>query len=133
MSLIVAWDGKTVGRLDQHSERTREYEFTYTDTTQPLSLSLPTTKTSFSSAESRPFFEALLPEGTVCEQIAAQFKLSPGDSYSLLAELGRDCAGAIQIFETRRMSDPPAVRWLNQDGLDELIATLPDGLGLARG
>ena len=125
MSLIVAWDGRTVGRLDQHAERTREYEFTYTEMSRALSLSLPITRTTFTSAQSRPFFEALLPEGVVREQIADQLKLAPGDSYSLLAALGRDCAGAIQIFETRRMSDTPAVNWLDDDGMNELIAGLP--------
>jgi serine/threonine-protein kinase HipA len=125
VSLIVAWDGRTVGRLDPHAERTREYEFTYTDTSRALSLSLPVSQEAFTSAQSRPFFEALLPEGVVREQIADQLRLAPGDSYSLLAALGRDCAGAIQIFETRRMSDAPAVNWLDGDGMDELIAGLP--------
>jgi len=125
VSLIVAWDGRAVGRLEQHAERTREYEFTYTDASRALSLSLPTSQTSFTSMQSRPFFEALLPEGVVREQIADQLKLAPGDSYSLLAALGRDCAGAIQIFETRRMSDTPAVNWLDDDGMNELIAGLP--------
>ncbi|WCB96502.1 Serine/threonine-protein kinase toxin HipA [Baekduia alba] len=125
MSLIVAWDGRQVGQLDQHSERSREFTYTYTDASRALSLSLPTTQTTFSAVESRPFFEALLPEGVVREQIAGQLKLPAGDSYGLLAALGRDCAGAIQIFETRRLSDTPSVAWLDADGMDQLIEDLP--------
>jgi serine/threonine-protein kinase HipA len=67
----------------------------------------------------------LLPEGLVREQIAAQLKLSASDSYSLLAALGRDCAGAIQVVEARRMSEPPSVRWLDREQVDALIAELP--------
>ena len=79
----------------------------------------------FSPAESRPFFEALLPEGAVREQIASQLKLAASDSYGLLAELGRDCAGALQIVEAKRMSEPPTVQWLNDRELDALIEELP--------
>jgi serine/threonine-protein kinase HipA len=125
MTLTVYWDGRPVGRLTRPTERTREYEYEYTDSTRPLSLSLPTDRVRFTSAESRPFFEALLPEGTVRDQIAAQLKLASGDSYGLLAELGRDCAGAIQIMEAKRMSEPPDVRWLDSAQMDELIARLP--------
>jgi serine/threonine-protein kinase HipA len=125
VSLHVLWDRRPVGLLERVDERSREYAFTYTDTARPLSLSLPTTRTAFDPAESRPFFEALLPEGVVREQVAAQLKLSAGDSYGLLAALGRDCAGAIQVVEARRMSEPPAVRWLDPAAVDELIAALP--------
>jgi serine/threonine-protein kinase HipA len=125
VTLTVYWDGKPAGRLARVDERTREYAFEYTDTSRALSLSLPTTQTDFTPVESRPFFEALLPEGGIREQIASQLKLAAGDSYSLLAELGRDCAGAIQIMESKRVSEPPAVRWLDDEQLDELIARLP--------
>jgi serine/threonine-protein kinase HipA len=61
----------------------------------------------------------------VREQIAAQLKLAASDSYSLLAALGRDCAGALQVMDAKRMSDPVSVRWLDEDALDTLIAELP--------
>jgi serine/threonine-protein kinase HipA len=125
VTLQVAWDGQPVGVLEQVADTSREYAFRYTDRSRALSLSLPTTKERFTPAESRPFFEALLPEGTLREQLASQLKLAAGDSYGLLAALGRDCAGAIQIYEAKRMSDPPAVAWLDDDALSELIRKLP--------
>lgn len=125
MRLQVAWDGRPVGVLEQVAATSREYAFSYTDRTRALSLSLPTAKETFTPAETRPFFEALLPEGTLREQLASQLKLATGDSYGLLAALGRDCAGAIQIYEAKRTSDPPSVAWLDDDALDELIRTLP--------
>lgn len=132
MSLGVYWDKTRVGELELTGERTREYRFRYLDSQRPISLSLPLQSEAFTPAQSRPFFEALLPEGTVREQIAAAFKLAASDTYGLLGELGRDCAGALQIMETRHLSDVPDVRWLEPEELDALIRELPQRpLGVA--
>jgi serine/threonine-protein kinase HipA len=125
MTLSVLWEQEEVGRLSRVDERSREYAFRYTSPARAISLSLPLREESFSPAESRPFFEALLPEGAVRDQIAAQFKLAASDSYGLLGELGRDCAGALQIVKDKRMSEPPSVRWLSPQELDALIEDLP--------
>jgi serine/threonine-protein kinase HipA len=125
VSLGVYWDAQEVGRLERVDELSREYAFRYTQASQAISLSLPLGQERFSPAESRPFFEALLPEGAVREQIASQLKLAASDSFSLLAELGRDCAGALQIGDTKRMPDPPSVHWLDQRELDALVEELP--------
>lgn len=125
MSLGVYWGGKLVGCLERVGESSREYVFEYVEDAPAISVSLPVEQKSFSPAESRPFFEALLPEGAVRDQIASQLRLASSDSYGLLAELGRDCAGALQILETKRLSDPPDVRWLDSGQLDALIEDLP--------
>jgi serine/threonine-protein kinase HipA len=125
MSLGVYWDGVEVGRLQPVDERSREYGFHYTDPSRPISLSLPTSRDTFTPAESRPFFEALLPEGALRDEIAGQLKLPSSDSYGLLAELGADCAGALQISEGRHLPDDPQTRWLNDGELDDLIRDLP--------
>jgi len=135
VSLGVFWDGEEVGRLERVDERTREYSFRYTENAErPISLSLPLEQQRFSPAESRPFFEALLPEGAVREQIASQLKLAASDSFGLLSELGRDCAGALQIIDAKRMSEPPSVRWLEEGELSALVEELPrHPLGIHRG
>lgn len=125
MTLGVYWGGMEVGRLNQAEARSRDYTFEYTDRARAISLSLPVEQAAFTPAETRPFFEALLPEGVVREQIASQFRLAASDSYGLLAELGRDCAGALQIVEKKRMSESPSVGWLGDDELDSLITDLP--------
>jgi serine/threonine-protein kinase HipA len=132
VSLGVYWDKARIGELELTGKRTREYSFRYLETDRAISLSLPVRTEPFTSAESRPFFEALLPEGAVRDQIANALKLVASDSYGLLAELGRDCAGALQILEHKRLSDVPDVRWLSADELDELIHNLPQRpLGVA--
>lgn len=126
MSLGVFWDGEEVGRLERVDEHTREYSFRYgEDAEHPISLSLPLDQQRFSPAESRPFFEALLPEGAVREQIASELKLASSDSFGLLSELGRDCAGALQLVDVKRLSSPPSARWLDDGELSALVEDLP--------
>ncbi len=125
MSLGVYWHREEVGKLQRVNERSREYYFQYTNAPRAISLSLPISEEPFTPEQSRPFFEALLPEGAVREQIAGQLKLATSDSYGLLAELGRDCAGALQILEAKRMSETSSVGWLAEDELDALIEELP--------
>ena len=125
MSLAVVWDTE-IGRLERVDERSREYAFRYTAPgTRAISLSLPLRDEPFTPAESRPFFEALLPEGPQREQIARELRLAPGDAYGLLAALGRDCAGALQILDEGAPAQTPDVRWLDGNELDELVEQLP--------
>ncbi len=125
MSLGIYWGGEEVGKLQRVDARSREYFFQYSNAARAISLSLPISGEAFTLAQSRPFFEALLPEGAVRERIAGQLKLAASDSYGLLAELGRDCAGALQILEAKRMSETASVRWLDDNELDALIEELP--------
>lgn len=125
MSLLVLWDTE-IGRLERTDERSREYAFRYTRLdARPISLSLPVREEPFSPADSRPFFEALLPEGALREQIAQELRLAPSDGYGLLERLGRDCAGALQIVPVDAPPVAPAIRWLDARQLDELVEQLP--------
>jgi serine/threonine-protein kinase HipA len=124
MSLGVYWDRAEVGRLERVDERSRAYVFAYTGAARQISLSLPLAE-RFDATKSRPFFEGLLPEGTVREQLAGQLKLAASDTYGLLAELGRDCAGALQIMRGKPDRESPSVDWLSDERLDELIRELP--------
>jgi serine/threonine-protein kinase HipA len=125
MTLLVLWETE-VGRLELTDERSREYAFRYTrPDARPISLSLPVREEPFAPAEARPFFEALLPEGVVREQIAQELRLHPMDTYGLLERLGRDCAGALQIVPEDMPPLTPATRWLDEDQRDELGEPLP--------
>ena len=60
-----------------------------------LSSSLPVRSEPYSEDTSRAFVEGLLPEGRERRRIAGALGVDPGDGYSLLAALGRDCPGAV--------------------------------------
>ncbi|HEY1834237.1 MAG TPA: HipA domain-containing protein [Solirubrobacteraceae bacterium] len=124
--LFVSWDDREqIGVLEQVDGQPESYSFRYTGASRPISLSLKLGEEPFSPAASRPFFEALLPEGTIRDQVARQLKVASSDSFALLEQLGHDCAGALQIFETPPPHSPPAVEWLSEPDLDELIEQLP--------
>ncbi len=123
--LGVYWDRAEVGRLERSEERPSEYAFRYVGRPRAISLSLPPEGERFDAVQSRPFFEGLLPEGTIRERLATHLKLASGDSYGLLAQLGRDCAGALQIAAGERELESPAIRWLGGSELGELVRELP--------
>jgi serine/threonine-protein kinase HipA len=135
-TLHVTWDKRPVGVLERIGlQYADEYRFNYASVEAPqISLSLPVRDDPFTAAESRPFFEALLPEGTLRETLAGQFRLPLTDSFGLLGRLGRDCAGALQIVDAARMSEACDVNWLGDAELAELIDDLPRRpLGIAPG
>jgi serine/threonine-protein kinase HipA len=92
-----------------------------------LSMSLPVRPEPFDAMASRPFFEGLLPEGAVRERIAARLRLGTGNSFGLLAALGRDCAGAVVILPEGQAlgAGTTTVRWLSEAELVQLVDELP--------
>lgn len=93
-----------------------------------LSASLPVRSDRFANGETRPFFEGLLPEGAVREQIARERGVSVQNAFGLLAEIGAECAGAVVIVpegERPAPSDTSSVRWLSDDELADALANLP--------
>ncbi|MBA2460858.1 MAG: type II toxin-antitoxin system HipA family toxin [Actinobacteria bacterium] len=93
-----------------------------------LSASLPVRASRFSNSETRPFFEGLLPEGTVREQIARERGVSVQNTFGLLAEIGAECAGAVVIVpvgEELAAADTSSVRWLSDEELADALANLP--------
>jgi serine/threonine-protein kinase HipA len=105
--------------------------------TPVLSLNLPLTHERYPNARTRAFLDGLLPEGEPRRAIAADLDVPASDVFGLLAELGRDCAGALVI---QRADDPPpeppsttAAEPLGDDELADLIANLRNApLGVGR-
>ena len=83
---------------------------------RPLSLSLPFTPGNQPHRGNavRAYFENLLPDSqNIRERLARRFQADSTDAFRLLAEVGRDCAGALQILPD---SAPP-------EGVQEVKAT----------
>lgn len=95
----------------------------------PLSLSLPLRAEPYEDRECRPFFTGLLPEGDFLKAVARAFQVSAENSFSVLAEIGGECAGAVSLvapgcrppFEAHH---PP--RWLSREQLADLLVELPN-------
>lgn len=68
---------------------------------RPLSLSLPFTPGNrpHRGAVVRAYFENLLPDSQdIRERVARRYTTESTDAFALLAEVGRDCVGALQIL-----------------------------------
>lgn len=112
MPLLVYCGGRRTGTLDMVPGE-QFYGFTYdplylADGGQALSLSLPLREARFSGAEALPFFEGLLPEGSVREEVARQLRISSASPAQLIRALGKDCAGDIAVLEEDDPYQPPA-------------------------
>ena len=71
-----------------------------------LSAALPLRADRFSPSEAAPFLEGLLPDGWARAGLEQRFDVHRVDSFSLLAAVGRDCAGAV-TFVPHGESWPP--------------------------
>lgn len=115
-------------RLDGARLRfTYDREWLETATT-PISLSLPLREEPYSDPECRPFFTGLLPEGEFLRSIARTFHISADNPFTVLQEIGGECAGAVSLAAPG--GDPPFAsapdpEWLSEPQLASLLAELP--------
>jgi len=125
--------GRRVATIDRQRGRPR---LVYTEDalshyelgTPLLSLSLPVTERRYTQGVVRPFIDSILPEGESRRSIARDVGVRPDDTYGLIRELGRDCAGAIVI----QPADDPAppkpttvtAEALSADGVAALVGNL---------
>jgi len=72
----------------------------------------------------RNFFVELLPEGTALDNLAAQIRVSPDDVIPLLAQFGRDVAGAVQIYDPTAADEPrtPSLTTVDGIGIGKMLA-----------
>jgi serine/threonine-protein kinase HipA len=101
---------------------------TYEGGTPLLSLAFPLTRDRYPNSATRAFLDGLLPEGEPRRAIAQDLDLPASDVFGLLANLGKDCAGALIIQEEDAEPPPPpttlTAQPLTADDLGELITNL---------
>ena len=119
-----------------YADYTEETVASYGPEVPLLSCSLPTPGPG-PSDRTRAFLEGLLPEGTALRAMAAQIRgvsltaggvpEKPTDSVLLLAEFGRECAGAVATAPSGDGWSPRPGRYdpLDEIGLERLINDLP--------
>jgi serine/threonine-protein kinase HipA len=120
-----------VGTLERHEQARMAFQYTPAWVEQgggALSLSLPLRVEPFDDQECRPFFAGLLPEGEFLRSIARFFQVSAENPFSVLSEIGGECAGAVSLASPD--SEPPFLnaagpRWLSEDELGRLLEEMP--------
>ncbi len=126
--------GERVGELERQGPT--RYRLRYIDDAVELhgedglllSASLPVRRDSYPSGQTKPFFDGLLPEGTIRATIARTLGLSEENGFGLLTELGADCAGAVVVLPAEAPPPVPeggSIEWLDDDELAQRVADLP--------
>ena len=126
--------GRKVAVVEQPRPRTMRLAYTaeaiehFTLGTPLLSLNLPLVTTSYANGVTTAFLDGLLPEGGTRDSMAAKLELVASDTFGLIRELGRECAGAIVVLPDDG-SIPTADTVHTATPLtDEEVATLIEGL-----
>jgi serine/threonine-protein kinase HipA len=96
----------------------------------PLSVSIPLAPGQQGQRKIEPFLWGLLPDNEiVLGQWARKFHVSPKNVFGLIANVGEDCAGAVQFVRPERLDavqleSPPEVQWLDEHGIADRLRAL---------
>jgi serine/threonine-protein kinase HipA len=101
--LTVAMNGIEVGRLSMDASGAMSFRYLDSWSERPgaraISLSLPLKREIFAGERVFNFFDNLLPDSDVIRaRMQARFSASSSHPFNLLAAVGRDCIGAIQLY-----------------------------------
>ncbi|MDR2781864.1 MAG: type II toxin-antitoxin system HipA family toxin [Holosporaceae bacterium] len=125
-SLEVKYNGCIVGSLfqDESGRMSFQYDGQWLKEGFAISISLPLQNEIFSEQKCRPFFEGLLPEGAIRDEIARNLGVSSKSDFALLREIGGDCAGAISVGGSKEASSNGYKELLKGERLIESLRPL---------
>jgi len=133
-ALAIIVDGLMMGeiRKDKRSRLTLAYDTDWRQTQDayPLSLSMPLVVAEHEHTKIEPWLWGLLPDNeAILARWGQRFQISPRNPFALLAHVGEDCAGAIQIVQPERadalrMQPAGQVEWLDDKDIAERIRLL---------
>lgn len=87
-------------------------------------MSLPLQSEPFSAEKTRNYFDGLLPEGFTRRRVAQFLRADENDYLSILAGLGGECLGALQVLEE---GDPPVSPAYQKLSLKEVQTLAAEG------
>ena len=132
--LLAYLDGIAIGVVEQSAGGA--LSFTY-DTdyrsrrgATPLSLSMPLVRAGHKNKPVRAFLRGMLPDSTGrLAELGREYRVSASNPFALLAHIGRDAAGAVQLLPPGEASGDAAerhgdVRELTDTDFAELVADL---------
>lgn len=122
--LSLLMNGLLIGKLTKKTNAS--LEFTYdqkwinTPGSRPISLSLPLIDRPFTGDKVYNFFDNLLPDNPeIRARIQAKFHAVTDQPFDLLANIGRDCVGAIQLISGEIPTSKKEIKYepLNEKGI----------------
>src|SRR5688572_1299065 len=139
-ALSIWMNGLLVGHWTAAPRQSQQFsyadEWLQSKAARPISLSMPLgpSGTAYRGATVEHYFDNLLPDNrAIRERLRQRFGARSGRSFDLLAEIGRDCIGAIQVAPEGAAR--PDVKRIDGDPLDEagIERELDHALGAAPG
>lgn len=130
-TLTVAMNGDVVGTLYRDGSGAMSFQYAHEWLSEPgsraISLSLPLQHSRIKGKDVFNFFSNLLPDSeAIIARMQARFQIETAHPFDLLASVGRDCVGAIQLYPPG--NGIPSVLEMQAEPLDELqIAALLEG------
>lgn len=102
--LSILMNGIRVGKLEKNSKNglmfTYDTQWLSTPGARPVSLSLPLLNRPYIGDVVYNFFDNLLPDNAqIRARIQAKFHITTNQPFDLLASIGKDCVGSIQLIE----------------------------------
>ena len=85
-----------------------------------VSVSLPLQTAEFTPAQTRNYFEGLLPEGFLKMTVAQRMRTDENDYISILSGLGGECLGAVTVIPEGAAEEEPRYEGLSLQQLREL-------------
>ena len=128
MILPIYADARVVASIDADGDGPRvRYDegWPATDDAFPISLSMPLATAVHGSEVAVPWLMNLLPEGEPLRAMTRAIGVSRDDILGLIAETGRDLAGALTIGAPRPGEGPDYRRVAEPLELERIIAELP--------
>ncbi len=122
--LVVWMNGERVGVWSILPSNIHEFRYdkSWLDFSEvrPLSLSMPIVNAeyAYTGPVVEAFFENLLPDSVdIRRRLQRRFSVQTDSAFDLLAEIGRDCVGAIQLLPEGK--SPQDIRTISAEPLDE--------------
>ena len=110
--LVLWFDQRTVGDFTQRDDGRQQFVYRDSWRAEPesiaISLALPLQAEAFGDRETRAFFGGLLPDDEARQRLARHLQVSARNEFALLAEVGRECAGALALYPPDEVPPPPA-------------------------
>lgn len=132
--LVLVVDARVIGevRKDKRGRLTLAYDDAWRRAPDafPLSLSMPLVVSEHEHSRIEPWLWGLLPDNdAILARWGQRFQVSPRNPFALLAHVGEDCAGAVQIVPPERVDALRAqqrgtVEWLDDKDIAERIRLL---------
>lgn len=138
--LSVAMNGDLVGKLTKNTDGGMSFQYAEEwlaeSGARAISLSLPLQRGRIIGSAVYNFFSNLLPDSeAIIDRMQVRFKVKTDHPFDLLAAVGRDCVGAIQLYspdtEISSVMETHAEP-LNETQIEELLdgyQTAPLGMG----